>query len=41
MNAILDTDELEALQEYYEDLNTVVPKYYFIKDEQAKSIYCN
>jgi len=35
MNAILRyTDELEALQEYYEDLNTVVPKYYFIKDEQ-------
>lgn len=27
------TDEKDALQTYYDDLNTIVPKYYFLKDE--------
>ncbi|WP_025724780.1 hypothetical protein [Acholeplasma granularum] len=27
-------DEKDGLQRYYDDLNTLVPKYYFLKDEQ-------
>lgn len=30
-------DEKDALQSYYDDLDTLLPKYYFIKDEQEQS----
>lgn len=30
-------DEKDALQRYYDDLDTLLPKYYFIKDEQEQS----
>lgn len=33
------TDEIKVLQDYYNDLDTIVPKYYFIKDEEDKAYF--